>query len=147
MKLQINITKEIIAASRFCQTGDVLNTYQANEAAVGQNCAIGKAIFDLFGHMSWVGGTEIFFRQAGLSYIIMSDIPTDEDELRLNVLKIDLPIEAVEFVNQFDLMNPSQRLLLQPFSFTIDVPDEVISWIGIEEATEIINESASLDLV
>lgn len=132
MKLQINITREIFEKSKWCgYIPEQLNP------RIGQNCAIGKAIYNLFGDKSWVGMEKIrFYKNPDGNY--------DYSEADYEAF---LSPQAISFIEIFDLKTPEERVLMTPFSFEIDVPEEVIEWIGINEAKEIINNSKSLELV
>lgn len=125
MLLQINITKEVLFASRDCDSSGL----------IGQNCAIGKAIVDVFGLKSWVGQYSI-----ELYNNIISSIPRNND---CNIIgNIQLPLEATLFIRKFDKSCPLQREVLTPFSFEIDVPDEILEQIiDISEIDNLLNNA------
>lgn len=141
MKIQVNITKEILRQSMNCP---VPQTKKASEEAmVGQNCAIGKAIFNLFGDKSFVMKTRIVIDINGIDGIkIMND-----REYSPSLINIEIDEEVAIFINDFDNFSPEKRLEMAPFSFEIELPEEVINLIGISEITKILEETPSLDLV
>lgn len=128
MKLQINVTKDIIIKSQFC------------DEDVPFNCAVSLAIRDIF-------------PKAGVSPLFIvpfvegkSDFPTaikEQDKSNLIVL----PINAVVFISKFDRSTPRQRLSLEPMSFEIDIPDEVIERINIDEVKGVLKDHPTMQLV
>lgn len=134
MKIKINITKDILKESMYCT-----NDGKLYENKVGQNCAIGKAIYNLFGDRSWVGGTAIGISDKKL------DLRSCFWETY--IYNIDLPMEAQQFISNFDKSTPGERVLMDEFSFEIDVPKGLINEIGIDEVHQILKESKSLELV
>lgn len=131
MKTTIHITQDILNRSANCTRQDM----------IGQNCAIGLAIFDLFGGHSWVGGETID---------IYDEIVTENfmESMDLQPLtEIPLPIEAIEFIFLFDIVFPEDRKIMPEFSFDIDIPDEAIDMIGIEEVERVLAECPYLDKV
>lgn len=137
MKLQINITKEILKESMYC------GNENAKESKQGQNCAIGKAIYNLFGENSWVMTLEI---------LINKRPPTFSGHNLcfgwvVSSYAIELPEIATNFIKRFDMANPDTRLNMTPFSFIIDVPDEVIEMISLDEVYKILKDSTTMQLV
>lgn len=123
MKLQINITKEILQRSMYCGT----------ESYVGKNCAIALAVRDIFPH-AWIYGNSI--DPLYFMWVTIEDIP--------------LPKIAIDFIVDFDFLknNPQERLSLPTFSFEIEVPEEVIDKLGnLDEVYKIIENSETLNLV
>jgi hypothetical protein len=118
MKLRINITKEIIKKAMWCNTSN-------GPFPIASNCAIAVAVRDIF-PMAAVGPLDIF-----LGFIGIKDVY--------------LPLEAQNFIYEFDKLwiSPKKRLELDPISFEIDIPEEVISMINIED----IHKSETLELV
>lgn len=119
MKITIKITKEIIYRSRFCSVNS------ATEMAA-ENCAIARATREIFPN-GYVLSDEICF----------NDLPTT---------RIPLPESARIFISRFDAKGPKSRLKMQPFSFEIDVPAEVIEKVGISEVYRVLSESKTLEL-
>lgn len=140
MKLQINVTKEVIAKARFCPSGSELQNniifnkglkkYEPLEHYIANNCAVALAIKELFPNAR-VGSTVI----------------TIPNERAFKDPEIKLPIIACTFIRLFDELTPGDRLQMPPISFEIDVPDKVINRIGISEATAIIEKSETLAIV
>lgn len=131
MKTTIHITEEIIQRSKYCNSNGL-----AELTMVGQNCAIGLAIFDLFGNKSWVADNTIEIHPKGFQ---LRTSPND-------LIIIPLPLRAQMFVASFDVCTPEQRDNLNPISFDIELPDEVVNLIGIEEITKILTTSNTLSL-
>lgn len=136
MKIEIKITKRILEESKYCNS----NGCSPEEHKIGQNCAIGKSIFNLFGCRSWVCRDHIKYYKKGINWL--GGICIDNEDFM-----IDLPPEASNFIYNFDNKSPEERVLMEPFSFEIDVPEEIINQIGIQEAIDIINKSETLELV
>ena len=138
MKITVKITKEILRESANCQVSAFAHLHK-----VGQNCAIGLAIFQLFGDMSWVYKRSIGIFYSGMRYIKteFASITADAD------VEINLPYDATAFIDHFDSCTPEQRLLISPFSFEIEVPEQLIQKIGIGEVYRILSESKTLELV
>lgn len=132
--IKIFITKDILNRSKNCTKG---NPY---ETKLGQNCAIGLAIFDLFGNKSWVNCEQIEICERGI-------INSFEEGFNKTEYYITLPEEAREFIKAFDNYTPEKRVEMEPFSFEIEVPDEVIDMINIDEVKRICENSTTLSLV
>ena len=126
MKLQINLTRQVILQSMYCN----------NEP--GENCAIAFAIRDIFPD-AIVGNEKIYFKKHALKsfdYLLNA-----KDET------IDLPLAAVLFINKFDNASPEKRAQMSPISFEIIVPDSLINAVDISEIEEILKTSLTLQLV
>ena len=125
MKLTIFITKNILLQSMYCVR------------MAGQNCAIGKAIFALFGARSLVHSEAI--------KIYSNDIFDIQDVMSNPVLyKIPLPEAAMDFIVEFDEATPLQRVEMTPIAFDIDVPEELVSLLGLDYIHKIIEEQPQL---
>lgn len=121
MNLEINITKEILTRSAKCTVKDI-----------HLNCAIALAIQEIFPQAS-VGVGEIFlFRSPNVA---------------LQTAMMSLPIEAINFIYEFDGSTAKERIQMKPFKFNIDIPQQVIDEINIDEITEIIKNSSTLEMV
>jgi len=131
MRVLVKITKHVLKDSMFC-----------SEYKIGQNCAIAKAIVDLFGENTWVGSKKIFIFPNGIKFLGSLEV-----DLSQTSYIIDLPEKASDFIREFDNKSPYSRLQMDELSFEIDVPDEVIQSIGIDEVHNILKESKSLELV
>lgn len=128
MKLEISITQDILNRSANCASFP------------GQNCAIGLAIFEIFGAKSSVDVCEIV--------ILNKDLYEGNAILRLEVIaQISLPIKAQEFIDKFDDSLPHERKLMTPFTFEIEIPDNVIEMINIDEIYKVLETSTCLKLV
>lgn len=143
MKILVKVTKDILERSRFCATTDLLNN------KVGQNCAIGLAIFDLFGNNSWVSENAILFFINGIKFTQVKSMFSNMDYSILDKedYQFTLPEEVTEFIKRFDSSTPDERLNMKLISFEIDVPNEVIDQIGIGQAYKVLSESKTLELV
>lgn len=139
MKILIKITKEVLERSMFCgidpQTGINMSSLQSD---TGRNCAIGNAICDLFQN-AWVSNESVWIFDKVPDYSMAVS--------RLSRIKILLPRIATNFIYAFDHKSPEGRVDMQPFSFEIDVPKEVIEMIGIGEVYKVLSESRTLELV
>ncbi len=137
MKIQINVTKDILERSKMCGlTGTPRNT--------GFNCAISLAIREIFPD-AWVATCKIVPFLFKPLYNIKEVMSYEVDSVTEDI--IALPKEASEFINEFDRYGSERRSRMQPISFEIDVPDSIIEKIGISEAIEIIKNSETLELV
>lgn len=137
MKLQIDITKEILSQTKNCSTTD--------ENEIGTNCAIGKAIHDIFPYSHVSRSTIEFFQ---------SDDHRIKWLLGLATFRIQQSLASVvhsekvkKFVWLFDQSSPKMRENMAPISFEVDIPDAVIETIDIEDVKRIINETSHLNLV
>ena len=131
MKFQINITKEVLELSKMCNINGV------NHNTVGQNCAIGKAIVDMFGLNSWVGANTIEFYDKAVF---------DDDSKSISTIL--LPSQAIGFIQSFDNKRAKDRVLMTPFSFEIDVPDNILEQIiDISEITTLLAKAPYMELV
>ena len=129
MKIEINISKEILARTQYCgydQCG-----IKDQDANIAKNCAIAVACAEVFDRVSV--GDSIHIYAGGVKPRFLGII--------------QLPVAAIEFTTVFDAMHPVQRLDIEPFSFEIDVPDTIIDKIGTAEITELLEHSESLKLI
>lgn len=130
MKLEIKITKEILKRAKMCG--------KESPFKIPTNCAIALAIREIFPNAS-VNRRKLFYNK--------QDEETYKDCKNEDFLHSKLNDEIWSFVIQFDNKSPEERVLMKPFSFEIEVPEEVINQIGIQEAIDIINKSETLNLV
>lgn len=126
MKLQINLTKEVLKESKYCK----------NEP--GENCAIANAIRDIFPE-AMIGTSKIFFKKD-------SKKPFDFFFNSKNET-IELPLIASQFIDNFDNSSPEEREKMNPISFEIIIPESIIDEIDISEVNEILSHSKTLQLV
>ena len=125
MKLTIFITKNILTQSMHC------------EEMIGQNCAIGKAIYALFGARSLVHSEAI--------KIYSKDIFEAMDIISNPFLyQIPLPDEAMDFIYKFDGCTPLERAEMTPIAFDIDIPEELVSSLGLGHVRKVISEQPQL---
>jgi hypothetical protein len=130
MKLRIDITKDILEQSKHCEN-----------FRRGQNCAIGRAIHNVF-PFSVVGTDNIYFYK---SHPYHGDNCTLIDGKQITTS--ELPIIARQFISMFDRTNAEGRVAMPEISFEIDVPQEIIDTIDISEVERIISETPHLNLV
>lgn len=135
-KMTINITKDILYESRNCKNESFIKD------KIGQNCAIGKAIFNLFGDLSWVDNNNILIYREGFTSCILEEMISKPSDYQ-----IYLPHRARTFIEEFDNNSPDERANMQPFSFDVEIPDEVIELVGgVEEVYKILEESKTMQL-
>jgi hypothetical protein len=141
MKVNVKITEDVIKRSSWCNYKHGIKIEESSLSLVGQNCAIGKAIFDLFGSISWVYKDVIGIFPEGIDF---DDLGMMKNNSKFQII---LPDEAADFIVEFDNRTPEARLLLKPFEFIIDVPTDVIELIGIGEVYKVLSESKTLEHV
>lgn len=137
-KLKINITKEILERSKFCNyipgTDRRISWHQHRDnpsLTPTINCAIALAVRDIF----------------PLAQVEEETIEVyTEDNSDFPVL-INLPGKAGYFIRNFDINTPEERVSMKPISFEIDVPDQVIESINIDEVKDIISKKDILELI
>ena len=135
MKFKINITKEVLELSKMCNINGI------NRNSVGQNCAIGKAIVDIFGLNSWVNRKTISFYDSAV-------YKNDTNVIHLPIGNIQLSSETTMFIDKFDTSSAEDRVLMTPFSFEIDVPDTILEQIiDISEITTLLAKAPYMELV
>lgn len=123
VKLRISVTKEILEKSMWCN---------ANAENVKYNCAVAVAVRDIFPKAK-VFQTILFVDR--------------EHEYSENVLPIVMPTDAFHWIKKFDNSSPIERLMLDPISFEIKIPDEVIERINIDELKPLLQNHPTLQLV
>jgi len=136
MKLKIKITQEILEASKFCMN----ETYSASVSRIGQNCAIGKAIYALFGDKSWVFNDKIAIFPNGFTFKPNFFYPKT-DIVEGEHIDIKLSFDITFFIEKFDKLSPKERVKIKPFEFEIDVPNEVVDLIGINQVYKVLSEN------
>src|SRR5258705_2559950 len=112
IQFKIAITKEIIAQSKNCGTGN-------DGRRIENNCAIAVTLADIFPKV-YVADTYIF--------------PFGIDGDKEKDIKTPMPVIAQQFIKLFDgfRFTPRLRLMLPEFEFTINLSDEVIEQINID---------------
>lgn len=118
--LTITVTKEILERSKNC---GILN----DGTLLSENCAISLAIRDIF-PCAKIGDLDIF------------PFSIDVDHA------IPLPDIAKSFIWSFDHAAPEARVLMQPLSFDIELPDWVIEKIDISELKPLLENHSTLKL-
>jgi hypothetical protein len=131
MKILIKVTKDVLKRSAECGHGAGSN--------VGSNCAVAVAVLEIFPN-AWVSHAWIHLHDVNYPTF---GYATEHHAKH----SIGLPPEASAFIALFDEAVPEERLKLDPISFEINVPDEVVSEIGIGEVYRILSESKTLELV
>ena len=130
MKLKIFITKNILEQSKNCSKSDLM---------VGQNCAIGLAIYALFGNKSWVSGNSIT--------IFERSVITNLDFMQNStVSQINLPPNAIDFIGQFDKLTSEQKIKMEPISFDIEIPEKIVDMLGLTYIHQVIELQPQLEL-
>lgn len=121
MKIQINITKEILERSKSCPSNVT-------------NCAVALSVRELF-------PSAMIFQISAILILNEAGDPALGS-------RVDLPMEAQGFIRLFDYYkNSEDRASMNPISFEIDVPDYVINKIGIGTICKILSESKTLQHV
>lgn len=142
MKILIKVTKEVLAKTRGC--GITVDKLDATKY-----CAIAEAVREIFPDASvhyndnddpvitpWPYGIEIPLPIE--AKILMNRF---DNEIRL-ILEKGLELSANDLENRIHFARTS----IEPSSFEIDVPNEIIDLIGISEIYKILSESRSLEL-
>lgn len=149
MKLLIKVTQEVLDNSRNCLTmplfksqlpkfglGYQLEILHHNIVAaragcnLARNCMVSQAVQDIF-PIAITSSTHIY----------------PGGEVCENEPSIELPIPVQRRIREFDHMKTEDRKFLKPFSFEVEVPDEVIEKISIKRVHEILSSSKTLELV
>lgn len=118
-KLKITVTKEILEKSKNCLPGNSMPT----------NCAIALAIRDIFPNASVGTQTISFNTKAGDGVFVYT------------------PPIATRFIGQFDIRSAKERVMLNPISFEIEVPESVIESINIDELKPLLENHPTLQLL
>lgn len=138
MKILIKVTKDVLKRSMMCGEADCDD--------IGRNCAIALAVCQLLPN-STVDVHALMEKRAMPRHYFINIYRThcvfNEDF----ICAIPLPAEAEKFIDRFDVLSPIDRLVMEPISFEVDIPNEVIDLITISEAYRILSESKTLELV
>lgn len=132
-KLRINITKEVLEASKMCiAMGDSFG----KQNGIGANCAIALGVRDLF-PKAWITTSMIY------------PFYFEKEEGKDTWSEIDLPWEARKFIHDFDALqdSPEERVKMKLISFEVEVSDEIIDELNIPEIGELLKQSKTLELV
>ena len=122
MKLRIKITKEVLNATSMCGVDSTNGSYS-------KNCAITYACRKLF--------PKSLTASSGI-YMIYRDE---------TIIIAILPKIAEDFIARFDKATPTQRVQMKPFEFEIKLTKEVLDSITIDEITEVLETSTTLEAV
>lgn len=125
VKLRIDVTKEILTKAQYCGKKIARST--------GENCAIALAVRDIF--------PEAFVSHENIYPF------APEDGKRDYKSRIDLPLEAQDFIVDFDNAEPEERCQMDPISFEIEVPDVTLEKINISEITKQLESHPYLTLI
>lgn len=125
MRIKVNVTPDVLERSKMC---GIKKKYKSD------SCAIALAFIDLFENAR-VGNTEAWL----ITYPEKREFDSKS--------RIELPQVATNFIKKFDKLSPSERVLMQPFSFEIEVPEYVIEKIGIGQIYKVLSESSTLEMV
>lgn len=138
MKVTIKVTKEIIEKAMMC--GVQYHMKKIVESgldipSVAENCAIALAVREVFPKAAVLEDTE-------KSHHMIRYCCSDQNTI------IVLPKQASKFIRDFDRksVDPTSRLMMEPLSFEVEVPEELINEIGIGEIYKVLSESRTLEL-
>jgi hypothetical protein len=121
MKLKIKVTKKILKNSMYCGRDG------HDVCFIGKSCAIALAIIEIFPN-AWVSTSDIF-NMANMDVIAQ------------------LPIKARNFIYDFDRATVEERVKMPELEFEIELTDYALSLINIDEITEALKNSETLELV
>lgn len=124
MKLLIKITKEVLEATKMCGI---------NNSDIISSCAISYACRKLFPKC---------FTNGGIIGIVGKN-----NKLQDITIIATLSKEAMQFICLFDVNTPEDRVKMKPFEFEIELTKEALDLITINEITEVLKESTTLEVV
>lgn len=107
--LTIHITKEVLRQSSKCSKKKTTN------------CAIAVAVRHIWPTAIICGANDNWFYKHNRN------------------LTFGVHGEALGFTGEFDMASPEERIAMKPFSFDIEVPDEVLETINIDEVLKLAN--------
>ena len=128
MRLKIKITQEVLETTKMCGIKDFMlkgNEYKSS----AHNCAITYACRKLFPNCYTVS--------CGI-YMIYGDE---------SIILADLPDSASRFILRFDKATPEKRVRMKRFEFEIELTKEILDLITIDEITEVLETSTTLEVV
>jgi len=129
MRVKVNVTKDVLERSKMCGMSD----FHKN---IPTNCAVSIAIIDLFPN-AWV--------ETRYCYLLGESRSSYNNCGAYDA--VQLPEFVSRFIEEFDESSQEQRISMSPFSFEIEVPEYVISKIGIGQVYKVLSESRTLELV
>ncbi len=121
MNVTIHVTEQILRKAAHCDNAERSN-----------NCAIALAIREI-----------LPTAHVGLDRILLYN--TIDINCIDNVIPI--PSVATRFIQEFDVLTSRERIEMKPISFDITLPNSFINTINIDEITDVIKNSKSLQLV
>ena len=119
MIIKIHVTEKILRESMYCPVGKIKTL---------SNCAIAIAVREIF-------------PKAKVHHNSIEPFGEEDKDV------IWLPIEAVDFISDFDYAKPIERIVMERLAFDVDVPDSIIQRIGIEEVNGVLETSETLEKV
>lgn len=131
MKALVKVTKEVLLESKDCCRD------------IGINCAVSKAVIQLLPN-SWVEEDQILVYA---NYLDLVAARFGKNKQIQPVATIILPYEAQLFIREFDETSADGRPYMEPISFEIDIPEEVIQLIGIGQVYKVLSESRTLEMI
>lgn len=124
MKVRVNITHNVLERAKMCG-------FDGNK--ITENCMLQVAFRDLFPECRVIVASVNLLGESSFNK------PCRDEVI--------LPEIAISNRRRFDSLQPHQRLLMTPFSFEIEVPEYVISRIGISTIYKVLSESSTLEMV
>lgn len=103
----VRITKAILQQSMYCG--------YKNEDDYEDECAIKLALSEDFSE----------------AIVSSNRLYLDEDACEFGSY-IDLPLNVIHFIKAFDTNTPEERLKMNEFDFTVQIPDEIFSASSVE---------------
>lgn len=136
MKILIKVTSKILRRTSNCSSD------------YGINCAIAEAVREILPYSVTNANHINVYSEPAFTHWVKYDLGSyDRPHESIAIAFIPLPEEAVNFVADFDIKLSAARVLMEPISFEIDIPMDLIEQIGISEAYKILSESKTLELV
>lgn len=126
VKLRIDITKDLLNRAKDCKA--------TLPGGFSKNCAIALGIIDVL-------------PDACVNELDGINFVKKEEGHEVYYAHSGLPIEAQDFIDSFDSLPPEERVKMEPFSFEIEVPDEVVNRISLDELKESLINHPTLSLV
>lgn len=127
IKLKIKVTKEILRKSQMCG--------MHADDAISSNCAIALAVREIFPHAHVTERIEVWNKPFLWGRNGESCIGT-----------IDLPFEAIKFIDDFDNAMPWERTKMKEIEFEVEIPDWFLDTVNIDEVREVLKNSSTLEL-
>lgn len=132
-KLRITVTKEILERSKYC----------ASDINQGYNCAVALAVKDIFPE-AYCYQSFMVFDQAGKDKCDSGFFSASKFK---GAIGAHFPAFVFMWIQQFDRIEPNERVKMSPISFEISIPDEVIEKINIDELKPLLENHPTLELI